>query len=157
MSKDELASWDPLGMIYFFVGGQPGLPGHSGGGNPQHTAARKGCSDLLWVTPVLITAPIISTPPAMILRIFFNMAFLLTGRKASTVSLTAHLPSPHQAFSESAVFSGSARAMPQRAVHKLKMFARPYRYDRRPTDDKHNPPFWCLEKGYSEHDQETKT
>jgi hypothetical protein len=107
-------------MIYFFVGGQPGLPGHSGGGNPQHTAARKGCSDLLWVTPVQTTAPIISTPPAMILRIFFNMAFLLIGRKASTVSLTVHLPSPHQAFSESAVFSGSARAMPQRAVCKLK-------------------------------------
>jgi hypothetical protein len=107
-------------MIYFFVGGHPGLPGHSGGGNPQHTAARKCGCGLLLVTPVQTTAPIISTPPAMILRIFFNMAFLLIGRKASTVFLTVHLPLPHQAFSESAVFSGSARAMPQRAVCKLK-------------------------------------
>src|SRR5215467_9064727 len=76
-------------MSYFCGGsGQPGLPGHGGTGDPQHTA-RTGCSDFLWPAPVLATAPIISKLRAMILRIFFGIAFLLIGRKVSTFALFA--------------------------------------------------------------------
>ena len=79
-----------IAFLYLFMPGQPGLPGHAGGGNPQHTATFKDCFDLLWAAPVLATAPIISMLTATIFRILVGIAFLLIGRKVSTFALPIH-------------------------------------------------------------------
>ncbi|HEX4605448.1 MAG TPA: hypothetical protein VH724_15720 [Candidatus Angelobacter sp.] len=79
-------------MSYFFVIGQPGLPGHIGGGEPQHSATPNGCFDLLWIAPVLATVPIISMLTAMILRVFLGITFLLIRRKVSISALGIHSP-----------------------------------------------------------------
>src|ERR1044071_2420065 len=79
-----------IAFLYLFVTGQPGLPGHSGGGNPQHTATLKDCFDLLLAAPWPDTIPIMSTLTARIFRIFVGIAFLLIRRKASTFALNIH-------------------------------------------------------------------
>ena len=75
---------------YCFGPGQPGLPGHAGGGPPQHIATLNGCFALLWTAPVLATVPIMSRLTAIILSVFLGIAFLLTGRKVSTLALSIH-------------------------------------------------------------------
>jgi len=91
MSQNGLASQGPLGANYYLKPGQFGLPGHAGGGAPQHTATRKGCFDL-WTAPVLATAPIMSRATATILRVFPSITFLLVRRKVSTFALGIHSP-----------------------------------------------------------------
>src|SRR5437899_244994 len=101
-------------MSYFGGTGQPGLPGHGGTGIPQHTATRKDCFDLLWAAPVLATAPIMSMLTATIFRIFFGIAFLLTGRKVSTFALGIHSPPSHSGIFVNCCFQRlSQRAIPQ--------------------------------------------
>ena len=72
--------------------GQPGLPGHIGGGEPQHTATCKGCSVFLWAAPAPASVPTTSTATATILEVFLNIAFLLMRRKGSTFAVNIHSP-----------------------------------------------------------------
>src|SRR5579864_1624296 len=92
MSRDELASQGPLGLIYCLVTGQPGLPGHNCGGNPQNTATCNGCSAFLWAAPTPARVPTTSAATATILEVFLNITFLLFRRKASTFAVSIHSP-----------------------------------------------------------------